>query len=101
LLAHEIGHYLGLFHTCESYFNPGRLACAEPGDTISDTPTQSGNTFGQCPIGRDSCPTFSGRDDIPNFMNYATDSCWDHFSRGQNNVMVLALQRYRPALGSR
>lgn len=100
-LAHEVGHYLGLFHTFESAFNPGQAGCADPGDFVSDTPSQAFHTFGACPVGLDSCPSLPGADDIPNLMNYATDECWNHFSPGQANLMVEAIQRFRPTLGTR
>ncbi|HEV8583173.1 MAG TPA: zinc metalloprotease [Thermoanaerobaculia bacterium] len=101
VLAHEVGHYLGLFHTFERYFNPDLLACFDPGDFVDDTPTQATPTFGSCPVGQDSCPTLPGADDIPNFMNYATDTCWDHFTPGQIERMAAALAEFRPALGFR
>ena len=100
-LAHEMGHYLGLFHTFETAFNPGQAGCADPGDFISDTPTQAFDTFGDCPVGLDSCPALPGADDIPNLMNYATDECWDHFSPGQVDLMLKAVQDFRPTLGTR
>lgn len=100
-LAHEVGHYLGLFHTFETIFNSGQAGCADPGDFISDTPTQAFHTFGACPVGLDSCPALPGADDIPNLMNYATDECWDHFSPGQVAFMVKAVQDFRPTLGTR
>ena len=100
-LAHEIGHYLGLFHTFETIFNDGQAECADPGDLVTDTPSQAGNTFGACPIGRDSCPTLAGADDIPNLMNYATDECWDHFTPVQGDLMLYALEHFRPTLGTR
>lgn len=100
-LAHEIGHYLGLFHTFETAFNDGQAECADPGDLVTDTPTQAGNTFGACPIGRDSCPSLAGADDIRNLMNYATDECWDHFTPGQWELMLYAIEHFRPTLGTR
>lgn len=100
-LAHEVGHYLGLFHTFETAFNPAKAGCADPGDFIGDTPTQAFHTFGACPVGLDSCPALAGADDIPNLMNYATDECWDHFSVGQIDFMVNAIQEFRPTLGTR
>ena len=100
-LAHEMGHYLGLLHTFETAFNEGQAECVDPGDFIGDTPTQAGNTFGACPIGRDSCPALAGSDDIPNLMNYATDECWDHFTPVQADAMFEALKKFRPTLGTR
>ena len=101
ILAHEIGHYLGLFHTFETYFNPNRERCADPGDFVADTPTQSSGTLGSCLPGLDSCPALPGKDDIPNFMNYATEACLQHFSPGQIERMNQAVEEYRPTLGNR
>lgn len=103
ILAHEIGHYLGLFHTFESYFNPGRERCADPGDSVDDTPTQGKHYLGSCfpNAGFDSCPALPGKDDIANFMNYATEACLQHFSPGQIERMNQAVEQYRPTLGSR
>ncbi len=101
ILAHEIGHYLGLFHTFETYFNPSRQRCLDPGDFVDDTPAQSGGTPGSCLPGLDSCPALPGKDDIPNFMNYATEACLQHFSPGQIERMNQAVEQYRPTLGSR
>ena len=101
VLAHEIGHYLGLFHTFERAFNSNQTACADPGDFIPDTPTQATHTLGSCPLGLNTCPALAGAEDIPNFMNYATDACWDHFSPDQAGLMVQALEELRPTLGSR
>jgi hypothetical protein len=103
ILAHEIGHYLGLFHTFESFFNPGREKCADPGDFVDDTPTQSKHYLGSCfpGFGLDSCPALPGADDIPNFMNYSTEACLQHFSPGQIERMNQAVEDLRPTLGSR
>jgi len=96
--AHEIGHYLGLFHTFESHFNASRQACDDPGDFIADTPTQAAPHFA-CPESVDSCPSLPGSDDVPNFMNYSTDECMEHFTPGQIEVMTVATATYRPTLG--
>lgn len=101
ILAHEIGHYLGLFHTFETFFNPGRERCLDPGDFVDDTPAQSRGTLGSCLPGLDSCPALPGKDDIPNFMNYATEACLQHFSPGQIERMNQAVKQYRPTLGNR
>jgi hypothetical protein len=81
VLAHEVGHYLGLYHTFESAGILPVLRVPTPGDYVADTPTQAFPTNNQCPIGIDSCPAMPGLDDIPNLMNYSTDECLDHFHR--------------------
>jgi hypothetical protein len=72
--VHEVGHFLGLFHTFEN-------GCYAPGDEVSDTPAERRPALG-CPVSRRSCPG-SDRDPVRNFMNYSDDSCMDEFTPGQ------------------
>lgn len=43
-LTHEIGHYLGLFHTFQG-------KCGATGDSVDDTPAQNTSTY-VCPAGK-------------------------------------------------
>ena len=98
LLAHEMGHYLGLKHT----FTFGSCVnndCSVDGDGICDTPPQRISS-GSCTSPQNSCftDTLSGfaKDTVDlnaNFMSYA--GCANMFTEGQAQKMrdILATTR--------
>jgi len=88
-LTHEVGHWLGLYHTFEGGCNDGE------GDQVDDTPAVRYPNFG-CPRGIDSCPFDNqGPDLVDNFMDYANDACMDSFTTGQYTRMQAEWYAYR------
>ncbi|KAL2204943.1 metalloprotease [Sarocladium strictum] len=86
--THEVGHWLGLYHTFEGE------ECEGEGDMVDDTPPQAVAATKGC--GRqDSCPVVEGWDDVTNFMDYGNDECMDGFTAGQARRMHVLWEKYR------
>ena len=90
-LTHEVGHYLGLYHTFQG-------GCTAPGDYVDDTPFEaSAYTGGTCSLQRDTCPA-AGLDPISNYMDYSYDACLTNFTTGQKTRMQAVTAQYRPSI---
>jgi hypothetical protein len=94
-LTHEVGHFLGLFHTFE---NHGGAVCSDPGDYVADTPTHQVN-YGTPPATTDTCPQ-AGTDPVHNYMNYTDDSHMHQITNGQKDRAYGIMNTFRPTMWS-
>lgn len=87
-LVHEMGHYLGLYHT---FHNETCTNTYSGGDLIVDTNAEIIDHYG-C----SQTYTCGTSDPIHNYMNYTDDVCMYQFTREQANRAVCSLVNYRP-----
>jgi hypothetical protein len=88
-VVHEVGHYLGLYHTFQN-------GCTAPGDYVDDTPYEA-EASSRCPEGKDTCSS-PGLDPIHNYMDYSDDSCMTEFTFNQADRILWAVSTYKPSL---
>jgi hypothetical protein len=89
-LTHEMGHYLGLYHTFEG--GCGTASCYTTGDRICDTEAEAVEHY-DCPASASSCGT---NDPFTNYMDYSPDLCMTNFTPEQVNRMRCSIFHYRP-----
>lgn len=116
LVAHEAGHYFGLYHTFEG--GCVNNDCGADGDRVCDTPPKDAPGFGggSCAAPPNNCsaddddlsvnnpfrPVAQGglgdiTDGLENYMDY-TASCWEAYTQGQSARMRAAIEGPRSSL---
>ncbi len=89
--THEVGHYLGLYHTFDSGCGSAS-DCYGTSDLICDTNQQKKPNYG-CPGSTSSC---GSEDPFHNYMDYTDDVCLWEFTPEQVNRMRCVLVNWRP-----
>lgn len=113
--VHEVGHYLGLFHTFEG--GCGNNDCLLDGDKICDTPPDGSTANVPCASNPNTCNT--DEDDISlnnpfravalgglgdqfdmlaNHLDYGDTQCHNRFTPNQRDKMVYSLSQIRTSL---
>jgi hypothetical protein len=88
--THEVGHWLGLYHTFQG-------SCTSGNDSVSDTPAERSSYGGAPPPYYDTCTgkRYTGRDPVENFMDYTDDVGMFQFTPGQSARMDSMAKQYR------
>ncbi|MCB9265185.1 MAG: gliding motility-associated C-terminal domain-containing protein [Lewinellaceae bacterium] len=115
VLIHEMGHYLGLYHTFEG--GCPNDDCQQQGDRVCDTPPDNTTARTPCPADMNSCSTDEDDTSVnnpfrpiamgglgdqvdmkENYMDYSRFECYDRFSQGQKERMLSVVETIRFSL---
>lgn len=106
VLAHELGHYFGLYHTFETDAFGVELAdgsnCETAGDLLCDTQADpDGSNDGDCHLFPQTRQPETGlvyEPPVCNIMSYYSPDCTVEFTRGQYNRMLSIMKTGRSYL---
>ncbi|GAB4254916.1 MAG: hypothetical protein Kow0027_21300 [Saprospiraceae bacterium] len=100
---HEMGHYLGLYHTFQNGCTNND--CLNDGDKVCDTPPDNTTVPVPCDLTINSCSTdtnsgFSSdqNDMFWNYMDYGNLECYSAFTQGQTDRMHFFIENVRYSL---
>ena len=97
VITHEMGHYLGLYHTFQGGCTNND--CSVDGDQVCDTPPDQSTAYISCGSSMNSCTTdvLSGfatdqPDLTQDYMDYGNFNCMKVFTQGQSDRMNWFIQ---------
>lgn len=100
---HEMGHYLGLYHTFEGGCTNND--CLSDGDRVCDTPPDQSTIAVPCGDTANSCSTDTQSgfatdqpDMFWNYMDYGDWNCYSAFTQGQSDRMAFFIDNVRFSL---
>lgn len=103
VIIHEMGHYLGLYHTFEG--GCANDDCLTSGDRVCDTPPDNSTNDASCTVSQNSCSTdvssgFStDQNDLKeDYMDYGLLLCKSVFTQGQADRMNWMINNVRSSL---
>lgn len=103
VLIHEMGHYLGLYHTFQGACTNNN--CLTDGDRVCDTPPDQSTANVPCNGSANSCTTdalsgfTSDQNDLHrDYMDYGNPSCFSMFTQGQSDRMNWHITNVRSSL---
>lgn len=103
VLTHEMGHYLGLYHTFQGGCQNND--CLTDGDRVCDTPPDESTSYIPCNSSMNTCSTDTDsgfptdQDDLfMNFMDYSDLACYYLFTEQQVDRMHLSIDEARSSL---